>query len=129
MIESVPVGPAEHSPRDSPQARTAAWKAGHPLRWHSSHRVLGDLVLGDRLWVVTSGKALAEIKVSGQKLRCQESIAVHLAKALPFRFLTPYGCLTSYGCTSLVRKGITAEQEKRSDQSSPPLRRAMASFS
>ena len=43
----------------------AAWKAGHPLRWHSSHRVLGSLVLGDRLWVVTSGKALAEVKVSG----------------------------------------------------------------
>ncbi len=36
----------------------AAWKAGHPLRWHSSHRVLGDLLPGDRLWVITSGKAL-----------------------------------------------------------------------
>lgn len=36
----------------------SAWKAGHPLRWHSSHRVLGDLVPGDRLWVITSGKAL-----------------------------------------------------------------------
>jgi hypothetical protein len=28
------------------------------LRWHSSHLVLGGLVPGDRLWVVTSGKAL-----------------------------------------------------------------------
>lgn len=37
-----------------------AWKSGHPLRWHSSHRALGDLVPGDRLWVVTSGKAVGQ---------------------------------------------------------------------
>jgi hypothetical protein len=41
----------------SPDGSTR-WMGGHPLRWHSSHRVLGDLVPGDRLWVVTSGKGL-----------------------------------------------------------------------
>ena len=30
----------------------------HPLRWHSNHRVIGDLLPGDRLWVVTPGKSL-----------------------------------------------------------------------
>ena len=41
------------------------WKAYRPektrgecLRWHSNHRVFGDLLPGDRLWVVTSGKSL-----------------------------------------------------------------------
>jgi hypothetical protein len=41
------------------------WKAYQPkaaqsecLRWHSSHKVFGDLLPGDRLWVVTSGKSL-----------------------------------------------------------------------
>jgi hypothetical protein len=33
-------------------------KIGHTPRWHSSHRALGDLMPGDRLWVITSGKAL-----------------------------------------------------------------------
>ena len=28
------------------------------LRWHSNARVLGDLMPGDRLWLVTSGQAL-----------------------------------------------------------------------
>ena len=28
------------------------------LRWHSNHRVFGDLLPGDRLWVVTSGRSL-----------------------------------------------------------------------
>jgi hypothetical protein len=28
------------------------------LHWHSNHRVFGDLLPGDRLWVVTSGKSL-----------------------------------------------------------------------
>jgi hypothetical protein len=28
------------------------------LRWHSNHRLFIDLLPGDRLWVVTSGKAL-----------------------------------------------------------------------
>jgi hypothetical protein len=28
------------------------------LRWHSNHRVFRDLIPGDRLWVVTSGKSL-----------------------------------------------------------------------
>ena len=28
------------------------------LRWHSNHRVFGDLLPGDRLWVITSGKSL-----------------------------------------------------------------------
>lgn len=31
---------------------------GDGLRWHSNHRLFADLVPGDRLWVVTSGKAL-----------------------------------------------------------------------
>lgn len=31
---------------------------GQSLRWHSNHRVFGDLLPGDRLWVVTSGKSL-----------------------------------------------------------------------
>jgi hypothetical protein len=30
----------------------------HPLRWHSNHRVFGDLLPGDRLWVITPGKSL-----------------------------------------------------------------------
>ena len=29
-----------------------------PRRWHSNHRVFADLLPGDRLWVVTSGKSL-----------------------------------------------------------------------
>lgn len=28
------------------------------LRWHSNHRIFGDLLPGDRLWVVTTGKCL-----------------------------------------------------------------------
>lgn len=28
------------------------------LKWHSNHRVFADLLPGDRLWVVTSGKSL-----------------------------------------------------------------------
>jgi hypothetical protein len=28
------------------------------LCWHSNHRVFGDLLPGDRLWVITSGKSL-----------------------------------------------------------------------
>jgi hypothetical protein len=28
------------------------------LHWHSNHRLFGDLLPGDRLWVVTSGKSL-----------------------------------------------------------------------
>jgi hypothetical protein len=28
------------------------------LRWHSNHRVFGDLLPGDRLWVVSSSKSL-----------------------------------------------------------------------
>jgi hypothetical protein len=28
------------------------------LRWHSNHRIFSDLLPGDRLWVVTSGKCL-----------------------------------------------------------------------
>lgn len=32
-------------------------KAG-VLKWHSHHRVFADLLPGDRLWVVTSGKSL-----------------------------------------------------------------------
>ncbi len=32
-------------------------KAG-VLKWHSNHRVFADLLPGDRLWVVTSGKSL-----------------------------------------------------------------------
>ena len=31
---------------------------GTCLYWHSNHRVFGDLLPGDRLWVVTSGKSL-----------------------------------------------------------------------
>ena len=31
---------------------------GACLHWHSNHRVFGDLLPGDRLWVVTSGKSL-----------------------------------------------------------------------
>jgi hypothetical protein len=31
---------------------------GQPLRWHSNHRVFGDLLPGDRLWVITPGKSL-----------------------------------------------------------------------
>ena len=27
-------------------------------QWHSNHRIFGDLLPGDRLWVVTSGKSL-----------------------------------------------------------------------
>lgn len=41
------------------------WKAYRPekargecLCWHSNHRVCGDLLPGDRLWVITSGKSL-----------------------------------------------------------------------
>jgi hypothetical protein len=41
------------------------WKTYQPktargacLHWHSNHRVFGDLLPGDRLWVVTSGKSL-----------------------------------------------------------------------
>lgn len=30
------------------------------LRWHSNHRVFGDLLPGDRLWVVTSGRSLGK---------------------------------------------------------------------
>lgn len=28
------------------------------LKWHSNHRVFADLLPGDRLWVITSGKSL-----------------------------------------------------------------------
>lgn len=35
------------------------------LCWHSNHRVFADLVPGDRLWVVTSGKALEHEDKSG----------------------------------------------------------------
>jgi hypothetical protein len=31
---------------------------GNALRWHSKARVLGELLPGDRLWLVTSGQAL-----------------------------------------------------------------------
>lgn len=31
---------------------------GGVLKWHSNHRVFADLLPGDRLWVVTSGKSL-----------------------------------------------------------------------
>ena len=31
---------------------------GDALRWHSNHRVFGDLLPGDRLWVITPGKSL-----------------------------------------------------------------------
>ena len=31
---------------------------GECLRWHSNHRVFNDLLPGDRLWVITSGKSL-----------------------------------------------------------------------
>jgi hypothetical protein len=31
---------------------------GGAPRWHSNHRVFADLLAGDRLWVVTSGKCL-----------------------------------------------------------------------
>jgi hypothetical protein len=31
---------------------------GHPLRWHSNHCAIGELMPGDRLWVVTSGRSL-----------------------------------------------------------------------
>jgi hypothetical protein len=31
---------------------------GACLHWHSNHRMFGDLLPGDRLWVVTSGKSL-----------------------------------------------------------------------
>jgi hypothetical protein len=31
---------------------------GQPRRWHSNHRVFAELLSGDRLWVVTSGKSL-----------------------------------------------------------------------
>jgi hypothetical protein len=41
------------------------WKTYRPetargacLHWHSNHRIFGDLLPGDRLWVVTSGKSL-----------------------------------------------------------------------
>jgi hypothetical protein len=41
----------------SPEYHTSAAKTNAP-RWHSNHRVFGDLIAGDRLWVVTSGKSL-----------------------------------------------------------------------
>ena len=31
---------------------------GDARRWHSNHRLFNDLLPGDRLWVVTSGKSL-----------------------------------------------------------------------
>ena len=31
---------------------------GGVLKWHSNHRVFADLLPGDRLWVITSGKSL-----------------------------------------------------------------------
>ena len=31
---------------------------GDALRWHSNHRVFGDLLPGDRLWVIAPGKSL-----------------------------------------------------------------------
>ena len=37
---------------------------GESLRWHSNHRVFADLVPGDRLWVVTSGKSLGRTDAS-----------------------------------------------------------------
>lgn len=33
---------------------------GGVLKWHSNHRVFADLLPGDRLWVVTSGKSLGQ---------------------------------------------------------------------
>ncbi len=36
----------------------AATNANEPLHWHSNSAALGDLIAGDRLWVVTSGKSL-----------------------------------------------------------------------
>ena len=36
----------------------AAANAKEPLHWHSNSAALGDLIAGDRLWVVTSGKSL-----------------------------------------------------------------------
>jgi hypothetical protein len=37
---------------------------GECLQWHSNHWVFGDLLPGDRLWVVTSGKSLGRNEVS-----------------------------------------------------------------
>ena len=36
----------------------AAANAIDPLHWHSNSATLSDLIAGDRLWVVTSGKSL-----------------------------------------------------------------------
>ena len=33
---------------------------GGVLKWHSNHRVFADLLPGDRLWVITSGKSLGQ---------------------------------------------------------------------
>jgi hypothetical protein len=41
----------------SPNYREGTAKA-RARQWHSNHRVFGDLVPGDRLWVVTSGRSL-----------------------------------------------------------------------
>jgi hypothetical protein len=57
----------------------SAWMCGHPLRWHSSHRVLGDLVPGDRLWVMTSGKALGRPDTSAGYLLGVWSLASVIA--------------------------------------------------
>ena len=35
-----------------------------PLLWHSNHRVFSDLLPGDRLWVITSGKNLGRVDQS-----------------------------------------------------------------
>ena len=47
------------------------WKTYRPeksrgtcLQWHSNHRVFSDLLPGDRLWVITSGKSLGQDDVS-----------------------------------------------------------------
>jgi hypothetical protein len=38
-----------------PEYERITWTEG-ARRWHSNHRVFGDLLPGDRLWVITSGK-------------------------------------------------------------------------
>jgi hypothetical protein len=40
-----------------PEYRSSAVRP-HAPRWHSNHRVLGQLRPGDRLWVITSGRSL-----------------------------------------------------------------------
>ena len=70
---------------------------GESLRWHSNHRVFADLVPGDRLWVVTSGKALEREDKSGG----------YLGEVLAGRGAVDYRDARTFFSKTYLTKGLT----------------------